>query len=634
MVWAGVLRSLPLALLPALLLAAAPTVLAAQGPWQENEQSRVRLISPWQVAPGSGEWVLGLEFETIPGWHVYWKNSGDAGYPPAIDYSATPGIAGSEILWPAPERYHLPGDLVALGYEGQVVYPLRIVLADETPAARRTAPLAITADLDYLVCEVDCIPYSYELSLAQPLAAVGEPAVEDSASAAVLATWQARVPRPAEEVDGLVSDGYLDLREPQSPRLQVRFAGLTLAQGAQPELFLEASEVFDIGVPERVGRPEAGNARELHFQVPLTFRQRPEARPTAADFAWTLTGATTGASEAGAIEARRSVPAGTSPPAQVGGSGERRAPFGAPGAPGLPATLLWAFLGGLLLHLTPTVLPLSLLRLASLSREAAPVRGAALTAAGLTAGALGFAVWAAADPATTWGSQLQAPLPVAALTLVATLVALHLWGLLRLPLATGVNATADATTSSPRAAGGSNPSSLAAAFLTGLALVALALAWDLPPLARSLGPAFGGPGAGGSALLAAVAALALAAGLALPFLLVATLPALRSALASLAPGTPLGRRLAEALGFLEAGAVLWLLYLLSRQVTVEGIAYVQLTLLALAMVAWLRHTARRPAMAAILAVTLIALSAAVLWLAVDQRLHTFTSARQTIIQGD
>jgi DsbC/DsbD-like thiol-disulfide interchange protein len=55
---------------------------AEAGPWSEQREARVRLVSRWAEAPTGGDPALGLEFALAPGWHVYWKNAGDAGYPP------------------------------------------------------------------------------------------------------------------------------------------------------------------------------------------------------------------------------------------------------------------------------------------------------------------------------------------------------------------------------------------------------------------------------------------------------------------------------------------------------------------------------------------------------------------------
>src|SRR5215213_1704850 len=159
----------------ALLLLALPFLLApspARGvasAWSENEQSRVRLVTEYGAAPRSGPIRMGLQFTLSPGWHVYWKNSGDAGFPPAVTFSAPGGtLTDPQLFWPAPRRFELPGDLVAFGYEKEVVYPIQATL--RTNAETNGDLLTIAADVDYLVCEVDCIPYRYTLTLDQPLA--------------------------------------------------------------------------------------------------------------------------------------------------------------------------------------------------------------------------------------------------------------------------------------------------------------------------------------------------------------------------------------------------------------------------------------------------------------------------------
>ena len=133
-------------LLPLILVLAAVPLVAAIGPWEKNPQSSVRLISPWQVAPVSpadSEIRLGLHFKLAPGWHVYWKNSGDAGFPPVVVFGKTPGMESAELLWPAPERFELRGGLVAFGYADEVVYPIRGKL--QPSGADR---LRISADVD------------------------------------------------------------------------------------------------------------------------------------------------------------------------------------------------------------------------------------------------------------------------------------------------------------------------------------------------------------------------------------------------------------------------------------------------------------------------------------------------------
>src|SRR5258708_19666146 len=100
-----------------------PTAAAAASPWATNPQSQVRLVSAARVAPRRSELRLGVQFRLAPRWHVYWKNSGDAGFAPMVTFSPWPGLAPAELLWPAPQRYELPGGLEAFGYAADAPPP-------------------------------------------------------------------------------------------------------------------------------------------------------------------------------------------------------------------------------------------------------------------------------------------------------------------------------------------------------------------------------------------------------------------------------------------------------------------------------------------------------------------------------
>ena len=278
--------------------------MAASSPWEENPHSAVRLITPYEVAPRDGEVWLGLHFRLIPHWHVYWKNSGDAGYPPAIDLAATPDVGEAELLYPAPERYELPGDLVSFGYEEEVVYPVRGRIA---AAGKET--VAISLDLDYLVCEVECVPYSYTLTAHQP---VGREAVPDLETAALLDAWRARLPRPVAEVPGLETDARLDLSSLERPVLVVTVAGARPAADRRPGLFFEVHELFEPGTPVLEESPDG-----LRFRVPLELKRALEEAPRSSPFAWTVTGLADSESPGAvlAVEARRTVPASLEEPA-------------------------------------------------------------------------------------------------------------------------------------------------------------------------------------------------------------------------------------------------------------------------------------------------------------------------------
>jgi len=559
---------------------------ALASPWQENPQSRVRLISPYETAPRNGTLWLGIQLTLSPGWHVYWKNSGDAGFPPDVDLSATPELGDVELQFPAPHRYELPGDLVAFGYDEEVVYPLRATIA---ASGEHTVEIAV--DLGYLVCEVDCVPHRYTLTIEQP---VGADPVPDPDTAKLLDRWRGRVPRPVAEVAGVSTDAVLDVSDLAHPVLLVTVDGVHPPADRPPEIFFEHHELFELGTPVL----EQG-ASSLRFRVPLTLRRHLDEAPPTSVFAWTVTGIGRGRGAPEAIEARRAVPARLSPPAA------EEPPVSVHRSRGwLAGSVALGFLGGLLLALTPGALALLLAFLGGFRALAGSGERRALplglgACAGAVGAAVGLALLAlaqrAGEPAAPWGAHLAEPTAVTALALLSLAVALWLWGLL-----------GDAGGRLAPARLGTGPAALA-----GVLATLLALPWPVPPVPDVIERALGSA----PALLLTSAALGL--GLGIPWLVGAVLCDRRAALPV---PHPEGRG-REILGFVAVLPVLWLLYLLSATLRTEYLAFVELALLGMALLSWARQRAVRRSVRALCTLALLVLVIGTVWLADRGRLR-------------
>lgn len=118
------------------------------------------------VQPGRS-FDIALRFRMEPGWHIYWRNPGDAGMATAIDWKLPDGFTVSQISWPYP---HLFGEApeVSYGYDGEV-----LLLVQVTPPAdlRPGSDVAIAADASWLVCNDVCIPGKASLHLTLPVSA-------------------------------------------------------------------------------------------------------------------------------------------------------------------------------------------------------------------------------------------------------------------------------------------------------------------------------------------------------------------------------------------------------------------------------------------------------------------------------
>ena len=119
---------------------------ATATPWVETEQTAVRLVSASRAVGQSDSLRLGLQFKLKPGWKVYWRSPGDAGFPPRLDWNKSYNLGRATIDWPAPTRFSVLG-FETQGYKKEVVFPITA-----RPAVKGE-PMQLRARLDYLACD-------------------------------------------------------------------------------------------------------------------------------------------------------------------------------------------------------------------------------------------------------------------------------------------------------------------------------------------------------------------------------------------------------------------------------------------------------------------------------------------------
>ncbi|MBN9511658.1 MAG: cytochrome C biogenesis protein, partial [Alphaproteobacteria bacterium] len=187
------MRNLLLGLL--LLALAAPAARAAESAPVTTKRVTASLVSASDSVGPDGKVQAALRLQLAPGWHTYWRNPGDAGTPPALDFSLPAGFHAGAIAWPAPER--MPeGPLVTYGYRGDVLLPATIT--------GPPGPLALKLHAEWLVCAKVCIPESGDFRLDLP-AGDGAP----GAQAPLFAAAAARTPRPSPWAATIAPDGTL-----------------------------------------------------------------------------------------------------------------------------------------------------------------------------------------------------------------------------------------------------------------------------------------------------------------------------------------------------------------------------------------------------------------------------------------
>jgi thiol:disulfide interchange protein len=288
-----------------------------------------------------------------------------------------------------------------------------------------------------------------------------------------------------------------------------------------------------------------------------------------------------------------------------------------------------AVLGGLLLNIMPCVFPILSLKALSLARAGGEERAARREAVAYAAGVIGVCLalgalllaLRAGGMAVGWAFQLQDPRVILFLLLLVTAIALNLAGLFELP-------------SFGRGATLAGSGGTAGAFWTGALAAFVATPCTGPFMGAALGAALVLPEAAALAIFAG-----LGVGLALPFLLLGFIPALRRRLPKPGPWMQRLRRVLSVPMFLTALGLAWIF---ERQVGGHGllIAIAAVAVLGLALWwagrrhAWLPLAAGAVATAIALAFLPVAVASAEAQAGGALNAQPFTEARLAALRAE
>ena len=156
-----------------------------------------RAILPAQVDPrlvvstahveAGKPFQIGVLFHIQRGWHVYWRNPGDAGLPTSVRWTLPDGFTAGPLRWPVPQRFEQPGGVVGYGYEDAV-----LLSATVTPPSTlgEKAAIPVRADTGWLACEKLCLRGKKALDVT--LGPDGGPS-----DPALFTEWAAKLPAEA-----------------------------------------------------------------------------------------------------------------------------------------------------------------------------------------------------------------------------------------------------------------------------------------------------------------------------------------------------------------------------------------------------------------------------------------------------
>lgn len=512
--------------------------------YQGKELVRPELLADTNAIVPGKPFTVGVLLRMAPGWHTYWKFSGDAGLPTELKWKLPPGWKIGDIQWPIPLKTVDPGDIETYGYENEV-----LLMQEITPPSRLDASSAkLSTEASWLVCEKICIPGGTTLQLDLPIAPTSHPANTD-----VFARYRRLLPQNLPGPDVARADWSRIGSD-----LRLKITSETLAKHPAVDFFALPEQETIVGHPAVQSRSQT----EIVFRIPLesapkdlssmaglvVFAQQPNGDDRAA---WQIRSAPT-------VSASRPAP-----------------------AHGIFMFLVFGFLGGLILNLMPCVLPVISLKIFGFVQQAGQSRqkilrsGIAFTIgifAWFIALAVLLIVLKSAGRDVTWGGfQFTNAYFVLALSVIVLVFALNLFGVFEISLPQSVTRGLLST---------SERKDLLGSFAQGVFATVLATPCTAPFLGTALGFAFMQ-----SAVIILAMFIAIAAGMSAPYLLLSAQPAWLRFLPR--PG-PWMVHVKQFMGFLLLATLLFLLYVLGAERGLEGAIWASCFLLVISVACWMK----------------------------------------------
>src|SRR5437879_7437975 len=477
------------------------------------------------VGPGK-PFIVGLLLRMAPGWHTYWKFSGDAGLPTEVKWKLPAGWKISEIQWPIPLKTIDPGDIQTYGYVDEV-----LLMQEVTPPPKiENSPIELGADASWLVCEKICIPGSATLQFELPVSATSQPANTE-----LFARYRRLLPQNWPGAN-LASTKW----ERAGSDLHLKIASPTLAKYPAVDFFSLPDEGTVVGHPGIQSR----NENEIVFRIPI------ESAPTNLS---SMAGLVVFSQQPNG-EDRAAWQIATAPVVSTARPAAARGVF---------TFLLFGFIGGIILNLMPCVLPVISLKIFGFIQQAGQSRQKIFRSGiAFTIGIFGWFIALAVLLITlkgtgrdvTWGGfQFTNAYFVLALSVIVLVFALNLFGVFEISLPQSMTRGLLSATERKDDLG---------SFFQGVFATVLATPCTAPFLGTALGFAFSQ-----SSVVILAMFVAIAAGMSAPYLLLSAQPAWLRFLPK--PG-PWMLHVKQFMGFLLLATLLFLLYVLGAQRGLEG----------------------------------------------------------------
>lgn len=210
----------------------------------------------------SGSFLVGVEFIPEKDWHIYWRNPGDTGLAPKIQWRSSPSFAFGDIQWPIPEEINV-AHLTDYGMHKSTLLFSRI--NKTKPLDSQQTNLTIHAKVNWLVCKESCIPGEADLQLNLP---IGSHPIVNNVTAIQFQDAQTKIPTAMTTLSktATIDNDVLSI--------DVFANALLFTKAKNVEIFIEESNIAHNGPPLEV----SWRANRFHWKQKLSeyFTRAPE----------------------------------------------------------------------------------------------------------------------------------------------------------------------------------------------------------------------------------------------------------------------------------------------------------------------------------------------------------------------
>jgi len=128
-----------------------------------TDHSQVGLVAEiTSIAPGQ-TFDVALYLNPDPGWHIYWINAGDAGFPTEVEWDLPEGFEVGDFQFPAPHFVPFM-NLMSYGYDGPTFFIAQVAASGDLEDE-----VVLSGKAEWLACDDQiCVPEDAVVELRIP----------------------------------------------------------------------------------------------------------------------------------------------------------------------------------------------------------------------------------------------------------------------------------------------------------------------------------------------------------------------------------------------------------------------------------------------------------------------------------